>query len=47
LPTPVPRLNEEKDDKKPALNDKQLELVIKNYYNDNELYQKLKRSYYE
>lgn len=47
LPTPVIRLNEEKDDKKPGLNEKQLELVIKNYYNDNKLYQKLKRKYYE
>ena len=35
LPTPVPRLNEEKDSKKPVLNEKELELVIKQYYNDN------------
>ena len=47
LPTPVIRLNEEQDDKKPVLNDRQLELVIKNYYNDNELYQNLKRNHYE
>lgn len=46
LPTPVPRLNEEKDDKKPVLSESQLELVVKQYYNDNELYQKLKENYY-
>ena len=47
LPTPVPRLNEEKDDKKPVLSERELELVIKQYHNDNELYQKLKEKYYE
>lgn len=47
LPTPVLRLNEEKDYKKPSLNEKQLELVIKQYYNDNELYKKLKENYCE
>jgi len=47
LPTPVPRLNEEKNDKKPKLNKKELELVIEKYYNDTELYKKLKENYYE
>jgi hypothetical protein len=46
LPTPVPRVNEEKDEKKPVLTEEQLELVTKQYYNDNELYQKLKENYY-
>jgi len=46
LPTPVPRLNEEKEDKKPKLNEKELELVIKKYYHDNKLYKKLKENYY-
>jgi len=46
LPTPVPKLNEEKDDKKPVLTEEQLELVTKQYYDDNELYQKLKENYY-
>jgi hypothetical protein len=46
LPTPVPRLNEEKDDKKPVLSESQLELVVKQYYNDNELYKRLKENYY-
>ena len=46
LPTPVPRLNEEKDDKKPVLSESQIELVVKQYYNDNELYKKLKENYY-
>lgn len=45
LPTPVPRLNEEKDEKKPILSENQLELVIKNYYYDNKLYKKLKENY--
>jgi hypothetical protein len=47
LPIPVPRLNEEKDDKKPVLSESQLGLVVKQYYNDNELYKKLKKSYYD
>lgn len=47
LPTPVPRLNEEKDDKKPILTEEQLELVTKQYYNDNELYKKLKEKFNE
>jgi hypothetical protein len=46
LPTPVPRVNEEKEEKKPVLTEEQLELVVKQYYNDNELYQKLKENYY-
>jgi hypothetical protein len=46
LLTPVPRINEEKDDKKPVLNEQQLELVVKQYYNDIDLYQKLKENYY-
>jgi hypothetical protein len=46
LPTPVPRVNEEKDEKKPVLTEEQLELVTRQYYNDNELYQKLKENYY-
>lgn len=46
LPVPVPRLNEEKDEKKPVLTKEQLELVTKQYYNDNELYKKLKENYY-
>lgn len=46
LPTPVPRLNEEKDERKPVLSAHQLELVIEKYRNDNALYQKLKENRY-
>jgi len=46
LLTPVIRLNEEDNNKKPKLNEKQLELVVQKYYHDNELYLKLKEDYY-
>jgi hypothetical protein len=46
LQTPVKRLNEERDEKKPILSENQIELVIKQYYDDNELYKNLKEKYH-
>lgn len=46
LPIPVPRLNEEQESKKPILDQNEIELVVQKYYNDNELYLKLKENYH-